>query len=136
MFAGQQSCDSAPCYLYLAGHEEEDLFKYGVSKHPDKRLEQLQYQGYMELEGFPIADAELCFQSDPLYRKTAEAIELLWPRDQERPFIGHRYHQYREVVKGGIGDLSQSLARFVRGFDWRDYIEGPTGFGKYPPNKA
>ncbi len=98
MFAGRQSHDSDTCYLYLIGHEDEELFKYGVSKHPDKRLKQLKYQGYLECDGFPTADARVCFLSAPLDRKTAEAIELLWPRDQKRPFIGDRYHQYREVV--------------------------------------
>lgn len=109
-------------YLYLIGHEGEDHFKYGITKNPEKRLKQLRASKYMEYEGFPIDQAKICFLSEPLDRNTARTIELLWPSQCHRPFIGYRYHKYREVVQGELSDLSQSLKLFIRNFDWDNYI--------------
>jgi hypothetical protein len=97
------------CFVYLIGSTEGDMFKFGVSKTPEKRLNKLKKSNYCEDLGFPVKDSEILYVSELLPRAIATQIEAGWLIDNKN-LAPYDHNTVRELT---IGSYDEVFPRFT-----------------------
>jgi hypothetical protein len=103
--------DDDYAYLYLIGHPDCDVFKYGISNNPRRRLAHLKATRYGADMGFPIEDAEILHHSERMPLPIAIQEEARW-LTLNLPMHTLDGWQLREVVEGSFEGVLEKFSKF------------------------
>ncbi len=110
-------------HVYLIGHKEHHLFKYGITQTKD-RATQIRQSEYGDDVGFPAKDSELLYISPPLTKETAETIEILFPANQVRSCLKNSgHHGPREIIESSWPTVKNELHEFITEFNFNKLVK-------------